>query len=354
MLKRAAALLLVCASLGLGISCSNSSNSRYLYGALPSGGAGEIVEYREDPNSGALTQLVSSPITAGAAVEALAIHPSKKFLYAANSGSGNVSLFTIASTGDLNEVTPRATAGTAPTLLAMDPSGAFLYVANSGSFDLTIYKIDPSTGVLTTFIGSYPIGMSALNMVLSPSGNFLYLTGAGTPGVIEAFSLNSGQPTIVQGTPFLTGTDPTGLAIDPGGKFLYTANRAPDNSISEFTINGDGSIAQLANSPVGESFSSPTALLVDKSGKYLYVANQGSSNLAGYSIGSDGSITLLSASPFGTSSQPSFIAMDPSGNFLFVGSQSGVQSFSLASSSGTLTSVSTYSGSAPTSIVLTP
>ena len=92
----------------------------------------------------------------------------------------------------------------------------------------------------------------------------------------------------MQGTPFQTGKTPFGLTIDPGGKFLYTANSEPDNSISEFTINSDGSLTQLANSPVGESYSSPVALLVDKSGKYLYVANQGSSNLAGYSIGSDG------------------------------------------------------------------
>ncbi len=97
---------------------------------------------------------------------------------------------------------------------------------------------------------------------------------------------------------------------------------------------------------------------MDKSGKYLFVANQGSGNLAGYSIGSDGSIALLASSPFGTGAQPSFIASDPNGNFLFVGNQGtsgAVQSFSLATSSGTLTSVSTYNaGSTPTSIVLTP
>ena len=170
MLKRAAALLLVCASLGLGVGCSNSSTSRYLYAALPGGGAGEIVEYREDPNSGALTQLVSSPITAGPGVHALAVHPSKKFLYAANPGSGDVSLFTISSTGDLNEVTPRVKADVGPTLMAMDPAGAYLYVANAGTLDLTIYSIDASSGALTTVVGSYPIGISALSMALAPSG----------------------------------------------------------------------------------------------------------------------------------------------------------------------------------------
>ena len=49
------------------------------------------------------------------------------------------------------------------------------------------------------------------------------------------------------------------------------------------------------------------------------------------------------------------IAADSSGKYLFVGNQSSpaVQSFSLAASSGTLTSVATYPvPAAPTSIVI--
>ncbi|HVI78874.1 MAG TPA: beta-propeller fold lactonase family protein, partial [Candidatus Acidoferrum sp.] len=227
MLKRAAALLLICAGVVGGVACSNSSSSHYLYGALPGSGAGEIIEFREDPDSGALTQLANSPITAGSAVQSLALHPSGKFLYAANSGSGNVSLFTISSTtGSLDEVTPRTDAGTAPTLLAMDPAGAFLYVANSGSFNITIFSIDSSTGALTQVGTAFQIGVSALNMQLSPSGNVLYVTAAGNPGTIQAFALTQGVPTnAIAGSPFTTGSNPFGLAIDPAGKFLYTANR---------------------------------------------------------------------------------------------------------------------------------
>ena len=62
MLKKAAALFFVCASIAICVSCSTTAN-RYLYAAIPGGAAGEIVAYREDPNSGALTQLAGSPIT---------------------------------------------------------------------------------------------------------------------------------------------------------------------------------------------------------------------------------------------------------------------------------------------------
>ena len=94
MLKKAAALFAISAGLGLFVSCG-STISNYLYAALP--GSSEILAYREDPNSGFLTVLSISPITAGPSVQSLAIHPSRKFLYGANAGENDVSLFTIAA-----------------------------------------------------------------------------------------------------------------------------------------------------------------------------------------------------------------------------------------------------------------
>jgi len=157
----------------------------------------------------------------------------------------------------------------------------------------------------------------------------------------------------VPNSPFLTGNSPLGLVIDSSGSHLYTANKQ-DNSISAFSINSDGSLASLGPA-IGASFIGPVALLVDKSGKYLYVANQGSSNVGAYNIGSDGGLTLLSGSPFSTGSQPGVLASDSSGNYFFVGYSSAIQSYSLSGSSGSLTSIATYTISAtPTSIVITP
>ncbi len=96
MLKKTAALFLVCASIAIWVSCGSTSN-RYLYAAIPANN--QIVVYREDPNSGILTQLAGSPISAGSAVQSIVIHPSNKFLFAANAGESDVSLFTIAATG---------------------------------------------------------------------------------------------------------------------------------------------------------------------------------------------------------------------------------------------------------------
>jgi 6-phosphogluconolactonase (cycloisomerase 2 family) len=357
MLRKAAALFLVCASMALCVSCG-STTSRFLYAAIPT--TDQIVAFREDPNSGILTQLAVSPITAGPSVHALVIHPSGKFLYAANAGEGDVSLFTISSAGALTEVIPRTVVGNAPTVLAMDSGGAYLYVGNSGDNSVSVFSISATNGALTPVLQTsgptVPLGITPINMEVS--AGFLYVTGTGLPGYIEVFSISQGVLTpLSPASFFFTGTNPYGLAISPNGSYLYTANNI-DNSISEFTISA-GSLSQFANSPIGQQSgtSTPVALLIDNSGKYLYAANQGSTNLTGYLIGSDGGISLMTTSPFVTAAEPSVLATDPAGKYLFVGNQKSpfsIQSFNLNTSSGTLTSVYTYPvPNAPASIATT-
>ncbi len=355
MLKRAAALFLVCVSIAICVSCGATANN-FLYATLP--GSNQIVAYREDPNSGILTQLTGSPISAGQAVQSILVHPSKNFLYTANAGENDVSLYTISSAGVLTEVTPRTLVGTAPTLLAMDSAGSFLYVANSGSYNISVFSISASTGALSPVGAPFPIGMIPINMALAASGNVLYVTGQGatgtaTAGIVQAFTVTKGVPGVVAGSPYLTGNGPYGLAIAPGGGFLYTGNTL-DSSISIFPINSDGSLG-LANT-IGQQYLNPVSLLIDKSGKYMYVANQGSSNVSGFSIGSDGGLTLMSTSPFATAANPSVLATDSLGKYVFVGNQKApaIQSFFIDTGSGTLSSVFSYTvPGSPISIAVT-
>jgi 6-phosphogluconolactonase (cycloisomerase 2 family) len=269
-------------------------------------------------------------------------------LYAISPGSGAIA-----------EQGTRTPVGTDPTVLAMDSAGAYLYVANTGQQSISAFSIDATSGNLTAIPQlsgpTTPLGITPINIEVSPSGGFLYVTGGGYPGYIQVFSLTNGVLTAIQGSPFSTGTSPYGLAITPSGGFLYTANNV-DNSIAVTS----GALSPLSNSPIGQQtgYSGPVALLIDKSGSYLYVANQGTTNIAGYSIGSaTGALTLLTTSPFSTGANPSVLASDPNGKYLFVGNQKSpfaIQSFSLNTSSGDLTSVHSYTvPGAPSSIATT-
>lgn len=367
MLKRAAAMLLVCAGMAMLVSCASKS-TRFLYAAIPT--QNEIFAYREDPNSGILDQLSISPITAGEGVRSIAVHPTGKFMYAANSFEDDISLYDLSDSGAITEVTPRTATGTTPTQVVVDKAGQFLYVANTSSNSISSYSIDSSTGALTPISACstpnsscpFQIGSEALNMAVSPSGNFLYVTigvsQSSTTGSIEVWPLTAGV--LGQAVQIAaTGTTPSGLAIHPSGNYLYTANFG-DNSISEYSIASDGSLGAIGTVASGLGIlSSPVMLMIDNAGNFLYVVNQSSSSVVAYSIGSNGSLALIAGSDVvDTNATPSFIVSDTSGDYFFLGNNvnPSIQSFAVNRSTGVITSVTsiTLGGSGTTSMVLTP
>jgi 6-phosphogluconolactonase (cycloisomerase 2 family) len=148
MLQKALVLVFALASVAGFVSCGKNA-SHYVYATVPA--ASQLAVFREDPYSGVLTQLDTSPYTVGNGAQSVVIHPSGKYLYVANPGQGenDVSLFDINSDGTVSEVTPRTAVGTLPFILAMDPAGNYLYVANALSNNISVLSIASSTGALS-------------------------------------------------------------------------------------------------------------------------------------------------------------------------------------------------------------
>jgi 6-phosphogluconolactonase (cycloisomerase 2 family) len=104
----------------------------------------------------ALTQIGLAK-SVGSAAESVAIDPTGKYLYVANSGDATVSGFTItAGTGALTSIgTATATgaaASTSPTALIVDPSSQYLYVANGD--DGTVSLLTIGAGGALTLVGT--------------------------------------------------------------------------------------------------------------------------------------------------------------------------------------------------------
>ncbi len=383
MLQKALVLIFAVASIASCVGCSQTQ-SHYVYATVSA--ANQVFAYREDPNSGVLTELSGSPYPAGDGASSAVAHPSGKYLYVANPGQleNDISLFTIASNGVLTEKLPRTPIGvnaSQPSYLAMDPAGAFLYVANTKSNNILAFSIDSGTGELTQLIDPatqnpyLPVAVPGppLNMQLAPSGNYLYVTTSGgqpasNNGSIFTFSVNAGVLTpLTSLTVSSYGIFPNGLAIGPSGSYLYVAN-TQSNSISIFAIGATGtppgSLSQIPGSPLAVNYIGPVSLSFDPKGSYLYVANQGSNNVAVFSIASNGLPSLFTGSTtnngttstgaFFTEGNPSYLASDPSGNYLYVGNQGGsvgIQAFT--ASGGVLTDIYTYRvGNTPTSIAV--
>ena len=268
---------------------------------------------------------------------ALALHPSKNFLYVINQTVGTVSGFNVdRTTGILSPVgtavppspTCPTTASCNPVSLGINTAGTFLFVLNQGtvstSASIAVFSIDLARGLLTP-VGSSPfpfaslVGPNPRFLAMAPNANFFYVAN-GPSGTISAFSISgSGVPVEIVGSPFAAGASIAGLAIDAKGQFLYAADNS-NSKIASFAIQANGTLAAVAGSPFTTGFG-PAALALDPAGATLFCANAAGESVSVFKS-TAGVLTQVAGSPFSLVSsgnpQPSFLVVDPSNTFLYV------------------------------------
>ena len=127
----------------------------------------------------------------------------------------------------------------------------------------------------------------------SGHGTHLAYVAAGQDIFAYRLDNNSGAPTAITGSPFLTGTSPASVIVHPSNHFLYLANQG-DNTISRFKIDSSsGALTEVT--PRTPTDISPSAMTMDSGGNFLFVANQGSNDVIAFSIASDGTLTQVSS-----------------------------------------------------------
>ena len=204
----------------------------------------------------------------------------------------------------------------------------FAYVSNSGSNNISVLNFNSATGVLTTTTSStfspYTSSLNPTSVVVDPTCRFVYAPSYSSNS-ISAYTINSttGALSQISGSPFLI-SSPSSIAIDPAGKYLYVANYS-SNSISAFAIDAStGVLTQITGSPfIVSSVPStyPSFVAVDPTGRFLYVViiNYG---ISAYSINSTtGGLTLIAGSPFANgsgSASAGGITISTSGNIAYV------------------------------------
>jgi len=264
------------------------------------------------PKTGVLRSLGYAPVPGVGAV-AMALHPSRAFLYVANSGSNDVAAFSVnAVNGQLTPIGPNVPAGVSPRAITIDPLGHFVYVCDASSNDVFSYSINVNDGSLTP-VFSIPAGQGPASLVIDPTETYLFAANSDSNN-ISVFTLNSGTMTLLQ--TLSAGTAPVALAMHPSGQFVYAVNK-DSNNISAYAL----SPASGLWNPIADNISTGTAplsLALTPSGSTLYVANSGSNNLSYYTVNeSTGALTpARKKAPAGTT--PSWVGVDPTGTFIFV------------------------------------
>lgn len=325
--------------------CSNNTATHSAYVTLPT--TNRVLAFRVNDTTGALSYPFGGSFLTGQSPSSVAVHPSGRFLYVANSGENDISLYNVDSTsGSLREVLPRTPAATNPTSVAMDPAGSFLYVVNRGVNGVSSYSIDASKGTLTPIAGApVPTGFSPSQPAVTPSGKYLYVPNSNSNSV-SAYSLSAGAIQPIVGSPFTIGSGPQAIAVDPAEHFVYVTNAA-DSTFSVLAIDPTtGALTNIVGSPfsvvqnnnTGQA-TGPVSITIHPSGTLLYIANQITGNVTFYSVASTGVPTELTNSPYTSGRGTNYVVADPTGNFLFIVDQTNknISVYTINTTDGTLT-----------------
>jgi DNA-binding beta-propeller fold protein YncE len=327
-------------------------------------GSSDISAFSVDPATGTLSPIPGSPFATTNGATSIAVSRNFKFAYTADFASSQISAFSINSDGSLTPVpgTPYA-AGNGALSLAAHPKADYLYVSAQGG-EVMIFAIDPATGALHGK-GSIDIGNAPQYSAMTSDGTRFYQTVSAT-AQIAGFSVSAGDGALtpVPDSPVSTGFFPRTIAVDPAGKFLYvtisSSFAGPSNSVFAYSIDAlTGALTGVPGSPftTGEN---PVSAAVDATGRFLFVANNANTasgnSVSVFSIDYEtGALAAVPDAPFGTAPFPLFVAVDPSGQYVYVGMDGGISGFVLNQATGSLTPIAgaSYPAASVWSIVLT-
>jgi 6-phosphogluconolactonase len=341
------------------------------------GGIGSVSGFSAAPTTGVLTQLLNSPFGAGnqlSSPNSMSVDASGKFLYVSNTGGGGIVGFAISQSaltlGQLSSIATTATTAN-PAAIVVDGSLRAVYAVEPGP-QVEAFTINSSTGALTAQTGSpYSLGASAAaptSVAEAANGAFLFV--GMNDGSILSVPINSNGTVNVSAGAVITTLPLAGvskvasLAADTAVRFLYAVDGI--QNISAYTItSGTGKLTAVSNTPFtgGGSALSPVSVGVDtlNANTFVFAANKDSNNVSAFNVGGNGALTSVTGSPFPETSAtaPFALAVDPSGNFVYVAnntSPGNVASF-VVLGNGALSAASTpnaSTGSNPVAVVAIP
>jgi 6-phosphogluconolactonase len=303
----------------------------------------------------------SSPVSTGSDPSAIVFSPSGQYAYVANAGDGSIIQYSV-SNGILAPLATVGANGNIPYAIAIDSTGSYAYVAattpfSNGSGDDGVvlqYQIG-AHGALSLLSpasvseGTFPISGA---IATDPVAGFVYAVTADS-GLAWQYAIGSGGALTALSVPTVaTGNTPEDMVVDPTGSYAYVVDRnavsgAPVNgSVSQYTIGSDGSLTPMSAPSVATGLN-PVAIAFTPNRSYAYVLNcnitqTATGGISEYSVGSNGSLTPLGGAnaSFGVCiNEGTAIATDPSNQYVYIvnGGANSISQYTIGTN-GSLTS----------------
>lgn len=277
----------------------------------------------------------------------LAIHPSKKFLYAVGemgtpgAKGGGVSAFSIhLPDGKLTLINQVSAVGQGPCHVSLDQTGSMAMIANYGSGSVVSYpvKADGSLGEHVSFIqheGSSvnparQKGPHAHSVNRSPDNRFAFACDLGLDKVF-IYKIDPATATMTANDPAFgkvaPGSGPRHFAFHPSGKFAFVNNEMA-MTVTSFAYDADKgalteieTVSTLPEADRGKKGFSTAETVAHPNGKVVYVSNRTHDTIAVFSCDpTTGKLTLIQNANC-EGQIPRNFALDPTAHWMIVAHQ---------------------------------
>jgi len=327
--------------------------------------ANQIITYKRAAN-GKLTR-VSSVLTRGNGIGtdldtqgALRLSDDHRFLYAANAGSDNITVFAV--NGTRLTFLQKVYAGDVPNSLTIHDDLLYVLDGSVAGNGIRGFK-RASNGTLTPLPGSFRLLSSPIavpgQVEFSPDGRLLLVTHKTTnvvlppPNAIDVFAVDSnGLASALPKRNASNGLRPFSMAFRSNSELLVVEsfNAAPDASaVSTYRVASNGNFDVISGSIPNQQTDS-CWVVITEDGRYAFIANFGSGTISSYRFNSTGAVTLLDgdAAFLGIDSQPVDLALSADSRYLYLllRGTGGVASFEIGAG-GALTPLGVVTGGLP-------
>jgi 6-phosphogluconolactonase (cycloisomerase 2 family) len=241
-------------------------------------------------------------------------------VYVANQATSSIGAFAI-GTGTLAAVSksPFATSYK-PLSMVVTPKNTLLYVGSATG--IFVYFINSDGSLTAPSTGSQPAGVFAPALAVSPDGQWLIALD-GTTQQLDIFQINASTGALTSVnlpatySPTSGTWQPSDVRVSPDGTLIFAALGTAGDIV--FTFNTTTGVATSSQAlATGNAATGDYGLAVSAKTSYLYIARSGTTGgVAVYSIGSGGSLTPVTGTPFAAGSGTFSVALDSTGTYVY-------------------------------------
>lgn len=267
-----------------------------------------VIQAYQIGSDGHLAPAAATP--AGNVRQNLFVHPSGKFIYAA-SIEGNVLGYQITAPGQLTPIAGLPQSVGPDLQIALSPDGKWAFASHqqtsNGGSAIEMYAIDSSSGKWSyVFYPGSPVHAggappqaghrpTVVHLAVDPSSKFL-LAAVPYENTVASFQIGSSGSLTPAGSTTSSGSAPFSLAATSSFAYFGDFDQA---KLSGYTFTS-GALSPTPGSPYANVMAPAYSMTLDPTNHLLYVANNDPGSISVWSIGSDGSLSQISRSPFAT------------------------------------------------------